>query len=284
MTLPLLHTKIDGLAIAYRDAGDGPPVLLLHGWPTSSYLWRGIIPWLAPANRVIAIDLPGFGGSAKPLDAPYDLAFYERVLDGFLADLGIDRLALVGHDLGGPIAVSWALHRPERVTGLGILNTLLDGDFSPAALELNRILRTPGEREALVSPEGLAMLMRLGVVDGAKLDDETIGAVTAPFADTDARETLARIADGFVPEVLDEVSAGLATITAPVRIIYGRRDPLLPDVDRTIARLTASIPHAEVTLLDGCAHFLQEDEPDKIGPLLAAFLGTINTGQRARTD
>ena len=80
------------------------------------------------------------------------------------------------------------------------------------------------------------------------------------------------------------MSAGLATITAPVRIIYGRRDPLLPDVDRTIARLTASIPHAEVTLLDGCAHFLQEERAGQDRALLAAFLGTIDTGQRARTD
>lgn len=284
MTPPLLHTEIDRLAIAYREAGDGPPVLLLHGWPTSSYLWRNIIPWLSSANRVIAIDLPGFGGSAKPLDAAYDLPFYERVLDGFLDDLGIDRLAVVGHDIGGPIAVSWTLHRPDRVTGLGILNTVLDGDFSPVALELTRILRTPGEREALVSPEGLARLVRLGVVDGSGVDAETIEAVTAPFADADARETLARIADEFVPEALDGVSAGLATITAPVRIIYGRRDPLLPEVERTVAGLTASIPHAEVTLLDDCAHFLQEDQPDKVGTLLAAFLATINTGERARTD
>ncbi|GIJ60085.1 alpha/beta fold hydrolase [Virgisporangium aurantiacum] len=280
--MTLRRTRIGELTIAYREAGRGPTVLLIHGWPTSSYLWRDVIPWLAPANRVIAIDLPGFGGSTKPLDAPYDLPYHERVLDGFLDDLGVDRLALVGHDIGGPIAVSWALHRPERVLGLGILNTVLDGEVSDAAAELLRVLAAPGTRNRLVSPRGLATVMRLGVAGGTRLDEDTLAAVAAPFADDDAREALLRAANGLDPRALAEVTAGLTAITAPVRIIFGRHDPLLPDVDRAVARLTARIPHADATVLDRCGHFLQEEEPERIGRLLATFLGTLAAGP-ART-
>lgn len=73
--------EVDGLTLAYRSSGAGPSVLLLHGWPTSSYLWRDVIPPIAEHNRVIALDLPGFGQSSKPLDG-YDFAFFERALDG----------------------------------------------------------------------------------------------------------------------------------------------------------------------------------------------------------
>ena len=96
--------QLDGVKLAYRELGDGPPVLLLHGWPTSSFLWRNVMAPIARANRVVALDLPGFGASDKPLGIRYSFEFFARVLDGFLAQLGIDRLGL-----GGPRS-----RRPDR--------------------------------------------------------------------------------------------------------------------------------------------------------------------------
>ena len=99
----------DGLRLAYRELGSGAPVLLLHGWPTSSHLWRNVMPAIAGANRVVALDLPGFGASDKPLGVRYNFEFYARILDGFLTAIGVDEVAIAGHDLGGPIALHWAL-------------------------------------------------------------------------------------------------------------------------------------------------------------------------------
>ena len=82
--------EVDGLTIAYRELGSGPPVLLLHGWPTSSFLWREVMEPVAERNRVVAIDLPGFGASDKPLGRRIRLRLFERTLDGFLAALGIE--------------------------------------------------------------------------------------------------------------------------------------------------------------------------------------------------
>ena len=83
---------------------------------------------------MVALDLPGFGASDKPLDVQYDFDLFERTLDGFLAALGIDEVGLAVHDLGGPVGVHWAVHRPERVTKLALLNTLVYPEFSEAVM------------------------------------------------------------------------------------------------------------------------------------------------------
>jgi haloalkane dehalogenase len=100
---------VNGVEVAYRDEGSGPAVLLVHGWPTSSYLWRGQIPAIAKRNRVIAVDLPGFGESDKPLGLRYGFSTFDGVIGQVLASLGVDRVAIGGHDVGGPIAMHWAL-------------------------------------------------------------------------------------------------------------------------------------------------------------------------------
>jgi haloalkane dehalogenase len=275
LSLEPRRTEVDGLAVAYRQAGTGPAVLLLHGWPTSSLLWRDVMPHLAHANRVVAIDLPGYGASAKPLDRRYDATFYEGIIDGFLAALGIDRVALVVHDVGGPVGVHWALRNPGRVTGLGILNTLLYPEFSAAVIEFVQRLTTPGEREKMVSPEGLADLLRLGVRHPERLDPALLAEFVAPFADEDAREALARAAIGLTLRQFREIGAALPTIAAPVRVIYGRHDAVLPDIATTVERLWADIPGAQVTVLDDAAHFIQLDAPEELGRLLAEFLATL---------
>src|SRR5688500_3256839 len=124
-TQELRHVDVDGHRIAYREAGAGPVVLLVHGWPTSSYLWRNVMPAVAARHRVVALDLPGFGASDKPTDVRYNFAFFDSVFDGFLGALGIDgKVALGVHDLGGPLGLHWASQNPERLWALALFNTL----------------------------------------------------------------------------------------------------------------------------------------------------------------
>src|SRR6185437_3238076 len=184
----------NGLTIAYREAGgghEGPAVLRLHGWPTSSYLWRNVMPAIAHHRRVVAVDLPGFGGSDKPTDVRYSFGFFAEAIDGVADRLGLGRVIPVGHDLGGPIALRWALDHPGRTAGLGLLNTLVYPEFSAAVREFVADLNDPVRRDRLTSPEGLTEIMRAGVADPACLTEETIAAVLAPFAAADARIALA---------------------------------------------------------------------------------------------
>jgi haloalkane dehalogenase len=268
---------VDTMTIAYRDQGTGPAVLLLHGWPTSSYLWRNVMPAIARRNRVVAVDLPGFGASAKPLDRAYGFGTFAGVVDGLLAQLGIDRVALGGHDLGGPIATHWAIRHPDRVTGLALLNTLVYPELDPAVVEFVTALMTPGPRERLTSPAGLAELIRAGLADPARATDELIEAMLAPCPDDDARLALAKAGSGQSLRTIVEDAARLPGLTMPVRVVYGTQDRVLPDVAATMTRLQGDLPSTVVTALAQCGHFLQEDAPDQVGAILADFYAGLGS-------
>jgi pimeloyl-ACP methyl ester carboxylesterase len=265
------RVQVDDLTIAYRELGSGPPVLLLHGWPTSSFLWRDVMEPIAEHNRMVAIDLPGFGGSDKPLGVRYDFDLFGRTLDGFLAALGIEEVGLAVHDLGGPVGVHWALRRPERVTKLALLNTLVYPEFSEAVLQFITACSTPELREQLTSPAGLEAAMRLGLADDGHLTDEVLAAVREPFQTADSRRALADAGIGLQPEGFVEIARLLPSLRIPVRVIYGAQDRILPDIADTMARVKTDLPQSEVTVLPDCGHFLQEEAGGEIGTLLARF-------------
>ena len=272
-TMALSKVRAGDLTLAYREAGSGAPVLLLHGWPTSSFLWRDVMLPMAVANRVIALDLPGFGASDKPLDTRYGFELFERAIDDFLAALEIDEVGLAVHDLGGPIGVHWALGRTTRVTKLAVLNTLLYPEFSGAVLEFVTALSTPDLRDQFTSPEGLEAAMRLGLADQANLTEEMLAGVREPFETADARRALADAGIGLDPEGFTEIAGRLPSLGVPVRVVYGERDAILPDIADTVARLQRDLPQTVATALPECGHFLQEEAPEEIGGLLARFFG-----------
>jgi haloalkane dehalogenase len=266
--------QADGLTLGYRESGTGPPVLLLHGWPTSSYLWREVMVPIARANRVVALDLPGFGASDKPLDVRYNFGFFERVLDQFLARLGIDELGLGVHDLGGPIGLHWLLHRPGRVTRLALLNTLVYPEFSDAVKEFIRACAAPESSEKLTSPSGLEEILRDGVADRASLRPETLAALLEPFQTPESRRALAAAGIGVERRGFIAIAQKLGELRVPVRIIYGERDRLLPDVATTMARVKTDLPQAEVTAFRERGHFIQLEAPGPVGELLAQFFAS----------
>lgn len=276
MSSPIEHVtvEVDGVRLHAREAGSGRPVLLLHGWPTSSFLYRNIIPHLAPHRRVIALDLPGFGDSDKPLDASYSFRFYRRMVDGYLAARGVDRCGLVVHDLGGPVGLYWMVQQIERVDALVLLNTLVYPQFSWAVAAFIGAVKLPGVRAALSSPWGLRKSMAFGMQTTPS--DAVIAGVQAPFASKPARKALLKSITRLHIDGFREIARELPRFTGPVRIIYGTADRILPKVARTMARVQADLPQAELTALDGCGHFLQEDRPDEVGALLAAFFAGLS--------
>jgi len=263
--------RVDGIQLAYRALGDGPAVLLLHGWPTSSFLWRAVMAPIAKTNRVIALDLPGFGASDKPVGTRYSFEFFGRMLDLFLADLGIDRIGLAVHDLGGPVGLHWTLQHPGRVTKLALLNTLVYPEFSDATKEFVRACMTPGLRENITSASGLESILRDGLADPAALSKDVLAAVQEPFQTAEARRALADAGIGLSMKGFVQIARQLPTLRMPVRVIYGVDDRVLPDVAETMARVKSDLPHAEVTALQNCGHFLQEEKPEEVGALLARF-------------
>jgi len=265
------YVSVEGIRLHYLGGGSGDPVLLLHGWPTSSFLWRNIIGKMAEKNRVIAMDLPGFGQSDKPLDASYSFRFYTRILDGFLDALGVDATGLALHDLGGPVGLYWACQNPDRLQKLALLNTLVYPRMSWAVVLFIAACRTPGLRSYISSPGGLKAAMRFGVSDPRRLTEEAVRGVQAPFESRDARRALLKAGYGLHPNGLKDIAERLPSFTVPVRIIYGERDRILPDVAKTMRQVARDLPQAEVTALPDCGHFLQEEQPEEIGAMLSDF-------------
>jgi len=260
----------DGVRVHVSEVGSGPPLVLVRGWPTHGGLWRDVIPHLAPHRRVIAPDLPGFGRSDKPLSASYSFRFFGRTLDALFDALDVDDVGLVVHDLGGPVGLHWAVTHPERVRELAILNTVAFPEMSWAVKAFVVAATLPGVRQLVTHPAGIRAAMRFGTKRPLSRASQDLYA--APFATRSAREALAKAGRGLHPAGFRDIASGLARLDVPVRLIYGVRDGILPDTAKTMTRLHALFPNAELTPLPDAGHFLQADAPDVVGRLLAEFL------------
>ncbi len=266
-----------GLRLHYLEAGEGEPVLFLHGWPTSAQLWRHVLPKVGRTHRAIALDLPGFGLSDKPTDRPYTFGFFERTLEAFLDALQIDRVGLVVHDLGGPVGLYWGVEHPARIRELAILNTLCFPELSWAVKAFVLATHLPVLRGFISSPAGVARGLRLGVVDKARITPEVARLHGGPFERPEARKALLMAGQGLSPRRFGRIAEGLPQFTdIPVRLLYGEKDRILPDVADTMARVAKILPHAEVSSIPDCGHFLQEDRPDEVAIALAEFFAGVS--------
>ena len=137
----------------YRESGAGSPIVFLHGNPTSSHLWRDVLPAVGDPGRLLAPDLIGMGDSGKP-DIDYTFADHARYLDAWFDALGLDDVVLVGHDWGGALAFDWAARHPDRVRGIAFTETIVKPmaweEFPEGGRELFRAIKTAGVGEAMI--------------------------------------------------------------------------------------------------------------------------------------
>lgn len=265
-------TQVDQTRIHYLSAGKGDVILFLHGWPTSAYLWRNIMPALAKSNQVIAMDLPGFGQSDKHLEDSYSFKYYSRMLTGFLDNLGITKVILGVHDLGGPLGLYWMVQDMGRVSKLILLNTLVYPEFSWGVKLFGLATIMPVLKDWLSSPKGIKWAMNFGVHQKQSLPDEVIMQYQKPFEDKNARSVLLKTVQRLSPKGFQEISEKLPSFAGPVQIIFGEKDRILPKVENTMQRVKKDLPQAKMVSLPDCGHFLQEEVPDRIAKILAEFV------------
>jgi haloalkane dehalogenase len=277
--------------MAYREIGrPGAPVaLFLHGNPTSSYIWRNILPHVAPVARCIAPDLIGFGQSGKP-EIDYRFEDQVRYLDAFIAASGISSAYLVAQDWGTALAFHLAARRPDFIRGLAFMEFIRPmptwDDFHqvPAARETFRKFRTPGQGERMIL-DGNAFVER--VLPGSimrKLSDEEMAVYRAPFPTPQSRRPTWRLPNEIAGEpadvyaTLERAHAALASSRYPKLLFAGNPGAL---VSAAFAESFAAVLHdCEVVQLGAGAHYLQEDHPETIGRSAAVWITKIEGARR----
>jgi 2-hydroxymuconate-semialdehyde hydrolase len=258
------RARVSGGELAYVDEGDGPPVVLLHGFPSSSARWRGLVPLLAGRMRVIAPDMLGYGESDKP-DADLTMTAQAGYVRELLGRLGIGDVAVVGHDLGG--AVAQLLAMDGRVRTLLLLDAAC---FDAWPIEGVKMLQeaTPEQQTAEFVESVVRLTFDLGVAHEGRVDERSLGAYVEPWLrDPPAFFRAVRAIDG---KGLAGREAELAAVDVPTLIIWGEEDPFLPP--ELAERLGDVLPSSTVALLPGCSHFITEDAPPTVGQLVYEFL------------
>jgi haloalkane dehalogenase len=271
------YVEQDGLRLHYVDEGAGAPVLLLHGEPTWSYLYRRIVPELTSTARAIAPDYLGFGRSDKPLrleDYTYDrhTASIARLAD----ELDLRDATVVVQDWGGPIGLRLAVERPDRVSRLVIMNTGIGGGRPPSEewLRFRDWVRRLGTE--LVP----GRLVQLSAVQ--PIAEDVVEAYSAPWPVPESKAGVLAFPE-LVPISPDHpdtpahlaVREQLARWEKPALVLFSDSDPIFaPGVAERIA---AHIPGAlEPELVAGAGHFLQEDKGEEIGRRIAQFLASTS--------
>jgi haloalkane dehalogenase len=264
----------DGLRMHYLDEGEGDPVLLLHGEPTWSFLYRKLIPPLADVARCVAPDYFGFGRSDKPTERGW--YSYERhvVSIARLAEhLDLRRITLVVQDWGGPVGFRFAVENPERVARIVVMNTGI-GARAPSDewLRFQSFMRRVGTE--IVAGQ----LVRLSLVQPTT--DEIIAAYDAPFPVPESRigivqfpELVATSSEHPSAPAMLVVRERLRELDRPALVLFSDSDPIFT---RRAAEVMADLlPNAELDPpVEGAGHFLQEDRGEALGRRIAEWLGT----------
>lgn len=275
------RTRVEGVEIFYREAGppDAPVILLLHGFPTSSHMFRDLIPRLADRWRVIAPDLPGFGFSEAPDRAafPYTFDKLAQSIDAFARQLGLARFALYVFDYGAPVGFRLALAHPERVTaivsqnGNAYVEGLSDG-WNP----IQAYWREPSQANraalrAFLTPESVRWQYVHGVPDEAAVAPEshTLDAALLKRPGNEAIQLDLFLDYASNVALYPEFQKYLRTHQPPLLAVWGRRDPFfLPAGAEAFRR---DDPNAEVHFLE-TGHFALETHAAEIAAHIRRFL------------
>ena len=280
------YVEVLGHQMAYVEEGSGNPIVLLHGNPTSSFLWRSVIPHLSPLGRCVAPDLIGMGDSEKLSPSgpgSYRFVEHRRYIDAFLEAVGItEQVTLVVHDWGSALGFDWAARHPDSVKAIAYMEAIVCpvtwDDWPEGARDIFQAFRSPAGEE-LILERNLFVEAVLPASISRPLTDAEMDEYRRPFAQAgeDRRPTLTwpreipvegEPAD--VVEIVDRYGAWLAS-SEHVRKLFVNAEPgaILTGRQRELCR---SWPNQTEVTVSGI-HFIQEDSGDEIGAAIASWLG-----------
>jgi pimeloyl-ACP methyl ester carboxylesterase len=257
-----------------RYGHGGAPVVLLHGFGTSSFIWREVAPDIALANRTaFAVDMFGYGESDRPFDADFGISAQAELVDRALTALRLPKATIVGLDLGGAVALRLAANRPERVERLFLVNPIAL-DEVPAE-DIKTLQRNTGRfafrvsRGILGAAPILGELLRRSVSNEEHMPDKLVARYLAPYVGEEGLEHLLLLARSVDDE--DMADAELGMLPHPTLIVWGDQDqwigPKFPE------RLSDTIPGSRLVRLPGVGRLVPEEAPETVVSLLLEFIG-----------
>lgn len=266
---------VEGVRIAYTDGGEGSPVVLIHGTPSHSYIWRDVIPGLKRAgHRVLAFDLLGYGLSERPLDRDTSVAGQARMLERLLDAWQIDRAAIVGHDIGGATAMIFATRNPHRILRLALIDTV-SYDSWPSET-WRKIIRDHLHEYHRMSLKGFREMMvrqlKMTVHDKGRMEGGALEAYLEPLSGELGKTSFfAHQVSHYDSRYTEEIADDLKELPMPVKILWGEEDEWQPV--SYAKRLRDDIPNATLTVVAGAGHFLMEEASERVTTELAGFFG-----------
>jgi pimeloyl-ACP methyl ester carboxylesterase len=278
-TLPVQTTTVGELDISFVDSGgSGDPIVFIHGLSSYMGFWEYQLPHFAEHYRVLALDLPGYGASGRP-DAPCSPPWYADVVSDWMFAVGVERATIVGHSMGGQVALEMALRHPERVDRLVLSAPAGIEAFSPGTgAFLKRFWTARRAQEATeeeIRANFVTMVFSQHDEGVERLIQERFRlGLSARFGGTSV--AVSRSIAGMIDH---PVGARASAITAPTLIIYGTEDRMIPNpvftggTARSIAEQAHRlIPHSRLVLIDGAGHTVHHDAPRAFNEAVEEFL------------
>ena len=281
---PRQRINTRGVEISYVDTGQGDPIVFLHGNPTSSYLWRNIIPYTKPLGRCLAPDLMGMGDSGPSPNGEYRFADHSALLDKWFEDMSLNRnVTLVIHDWGSALGFHWAKRYPERVKGIVYMEAIVRPvsweEWPDAARQVFQGFRSPAGEDMVLEKNVFVERVLPGSVL-RQLTDKEMAVYRRPFLETgeSRRPTLTWPRDipidgepADVVQLVSEYAEWLSRSPIPKLFINAEPGAILSGSQREFCR---TWPNQKEVTVKG-SHFIQEDSPTEIGQAISEWYGKL---------
>ena len=261
---------LDGARVYYYAAGwrgGGDPIVLLHGFPTSSHLWQGVVPLLPDGHRVVVVDLLGFGRSDRPAGRDVSIRGHAERVRQVLDALGIERACVAGHDIGGAIAQTMALRWPQRVSALVLVNAAAYDAWPQREVKMARAM-LPLTRH--LPATFLLSVLRTDLLRGYVATDRGAHAIeryVKPFASPEGRDAFFEHLLALDPRDTAALAPRLGDVVAPTAVVWGAHDPFLPaSIGERLAR---DLPGATLDVITDGRHFTPEEHAERVSAAIA---------------
>lgn len=256
--------------MAYRQAGAGDPVILIHGIPTNSGLWRNVMADLADDFAVYAPDMIGYGASVKPEAGDLSVSAQADYLADFMDAVGIDAAHLVGHDIGGGVVQIFTVRHPDRANKLVLVDSIAYDSWPEPGIARLKEPAWDEIMQRLDLAKGFRKGLEQGMVQTDKITDEVVDRYAGPFRDLEGRMAYLRAARALETRDTLDIADEIEAIDKPVLILWGDGD-IFQSVDYG-RRLADALADARLVVIDEAGHFLPEDQPEALAQHIREFL------------